>query len=474
MSEITGTQNENKKKSIFEHILAICGYVLFCILLMIAAGVVFALGAGAAALIAGIVLIGAADVFGGLVLIGVGAAHIFSLPRASLINLGGGMYLVAIGILTELFLFWFALDVVPWVTGKIRKRPPRVMAKDIRALVIKVLKGGIAVIAAGMFLVMAGALSGGVVDIRNQTVTALKETREAMEDTIDALPFSDRIRNLELLSFEYTDWSLELSFAENAEKYRGNVSYTVVEDTEEINRIKISALSGRLDIRMSPNGDYAFESKDSGEYQVFTKEGILFVTVYPYLHRYEKNEEPQVILYLPKDCYVEDLDIYFSGRRFRCDANLSGKEMTVLFPQGTGMDFAGLDFREIKLQNGFGEFNADRVSADLIYADVGSGEMNLNGGDVKDVKANISSGKFRFFGTISKKLEICCGTGRAYVEPDSEGFRAEDYSLYLTGTPASMQIGEQIYKDIPLYEYQKGNTDRVIKADVRGGNVTVW
>ena len=40
MSEITGTENESTKKSIFEHILAICGYVLFCILLMIAAGFV--------------------------------------------------------------------------------------------------------------------------------------------------------------------------------------------------------------------------------------------------------------------------------------------------------------------------------------------------------------------------------------------------------------------------------------------------
>ncbi len=67
--------NDTRKKSIFEHILAVCGYVLFCALLLVAAGMVALIGAGIAVLFAGIVLFGVANVFGGLVLAGIGIAH---------------------------------------------------------------------------------------------------------------------------------------------------------------------------------------------------------------------------------------------------------------------------------------------------------------------------------------------------------------------------------------------------------------
>lgn len=473
MSEISNGKNENTNKSIFEHILAICGYVLFCVLLMFAAGFVFLSGAGIATVFAGIALEGVAGCFGGLILVGVGITHVFSLPRASLIHLGCGIHLVAAGILTELFLFWFVLDAVPWIIGKIRKRPPRVMAKDIRALVFKVLRIGITGAVIGLAVAIAGVAAGGINDIGNLTVTAFQETREAMEDTIEVLPFSDHIQNLKLLTFDYTEHSLELSFAETSEKLKGTVAYTVLENSDEIHRMKVSALSGRLDIRQSASGEYAFESFDSGEYQVFSEGDTLYVNVFPYIHRYSASAEPQIVLYVPSGCSVDNLDIYFSGRNFNCEVPLSGEEATVLFPKGSSMSFSGLDFDEIKMQNGLGNISVDSISAERLITDIGAGIMTLNDVSVAKLKANISSGRFRFFGNVSEEADICCGTGIAYIEPDRDEFHVQDYSLYLTGTPVKMQIGDTEYKKVPLFEYQRGSGKRIIKADARGGSIIV-
>ena len=329
------TDNDTQKKSIFEHILAVCGYVLFCALLLVAAGMVALIGAGIAVLFAGMIFFGAVSVFGGLVLAGIGIAHMISLPRASLINLGAGLHFCALGILVELFLFWFVLDAIPWIVGKIRKRPPRVMAKDIRALVVKVLKGGIIVAVIGLIIGIAGVAMGGIADIRIQTIAALKETREAMEDTIEVLPFSDRIQNLKILSFEDTNHLVELSLTENARKYKGDVPYTVIEDTDGIKRIKISAMSGHVNILPSKAEAYAFESDNSGEYQIFVNDDTLYINIFPYIHKYGANDDPKINLYMPKTCKVDDLDIYFSGRRFTSDVDFSGKEITVMFPKGS-------------------------------------------------------------------------------------------------------------------------------------------
>ena len=463
--------NDTRKKSIFEHILAVCGYVFFCVLLLIAAGMVAVIGAGIAVLFAGIVLFGVANVFGGLVLVGIGIAHMISLPRASLINLGAGLHFCALGVLVELFLFWFVLDAVPWVVGKIRKRPPRVMAKDIRALVVKVLKGGIIVAVIGLVLGIAGVASGGIADIRIQTIAALKETREAMEDTIEVLPFSDRIQNLKILSFEKKDHLLEISFAENAEKYKGDVPYTIIENTAGIKRIKISAMSGHVNILPSKAEVYAFESNSSGEYQIFVNDDTLYINIFPYIHKYGANDDPKVNLYMPKVCEVNDLDIYFSGRRFTSDVDFSGKEITVLFPKGSSMNFDSLDFTEVNLQNGLGTVNVEKLAADEMTTDVGFGDMTVNAGNVRYLHSNISSGRFYYFGKVTGDMDICCGTGTAGIT--LSGFKPEEYSLYLTGTPVKMQIGEAEYKGSPLYEYIPGNGKCSLKADARCGTILI-
>ena len=465
------TDNDTRKKSIFEHILAVCGYVLFCVLLLIAAGMVAVIGAGIAVLFAGMIFFGAVNVFGGLVLAGIGIAHMISLPRASLINLGAGLHFCALGILVELFLFWFVLDAIPWVVGKIRKRPPRVMAKDIRALVVKVLKGGIIVAVIGLVLGIAGVASGGIADIRIQTIAALKETREAMEDTIEVLPFSDRIQNLKILSFEDTNHLVELSLTENARKYKGDVPYTVIENTEGIKRIKISAMSGHVNILPSKAEAYAFESDNSGEYQIFVNDDTLYINIFPYIHKYGANDDPKVNLYMPKTCKVDNLDIYFSGRRFTSDVDFSGKEITVMFPKGSSMKFDSLDFTEVHLQNGLGTVNVEKLAADEMTTDVGFGDMTVNAGNVRNLRSNISSGWFYYFGNVAGDLEVCCGTGSAEIT--IPGFHPEDYSLYLTGTPVKMQIGDTEYKGSPLYEYIPGNGKCSLKADARCGTILI-
>ena len=465
------TDNDTQKKSIFEHILAVCGYVLFCVLLLIAAGMVAVIGAGIAVLFAGIVLFGVANVFGGLVLAGIGIAHMISLPRASLINLGAGLHFCALGILVELFLFWFVLDAIPWIVGKIRKRPPRVMAKDIRALVVKVLKGGIIVAVIGLIIGIAGVAMGGIADIRIQTIAALKETREAMEDTIEVLPFSDRIQNLKILSFEDTNHLVELSLTENARKYKGDVPYTVIEDTEGIKRIKISAMSGHVNILPSKAEVYAFESNSSGEYQIFVNDDTLYINIFPYIHKYGANDDPKVNLYMPKVCEVNDLDIYFSGRRFTSDVVFSGEEITVLFPKGSSMNFDSLDFTEVNLQNGLGTIGVEELTTDKLNMDVGFGDMYVNAGNVRYLKTNISSGRFYYFGNVTGDLEVCCGTGSAEITIPR--FHPEDYSLYLTGTPVKMQIGDTEYKGSPLYEYIPGNGKSSLKADARCGTILI-
>ena len=463
--------SDTQKKSIFEHILAVCGYVLFCLLLLVAAGMVAVIGAGIAVLFAGMIFFGAVNVFGGLVLAGVGIAHMISLPRASLINLGAGLHFCALGVLVELFLFWFVLDAIPWVVGKIRKRPPRVMAKDIRALVVKVLKGGIIVAVIGLVLGIAGVASGGIADIRIQTIAALKEAREAVEDTIEVLPFSDRIQNLKILSFEKKDHLLEISFAENAEKYKGDVPYTIIENTAGIKRIKISAMSGHVNILPSKAEVYAFESNSSGEYQIFVNDDTLYITIFPYIHKYGANDDPKVNLYMPKVCEVDDLDIYFSGRRFTSDVDFSGKEITILFPKGSSMNFDSLDFTEVNLQNGLGTIGVEELTTDKLNMDVGFGDMYVNAGNVRYLKTNISSGGFYYFGNVTGDLEICCGTGAAEIT--IPGFNPEAWSLYLTGTPVKMQIGDTEYKGNPLYEYSSAKGKHSIKADARCGTILI-
>ena len=460
-----------KKSNIMEHILAVCGYVFFCILILAFTGMVTILGGLAGIFAMSLVLLGMAEAFLGLILVGIGIAHIFTLLRGSLVDIGLGLTLCSLGILSELFLFWLVLDAMPWIVGKIRKTKPKVMADDIRKYCKAVLKGCIAIIVAGTAFALVGGLMGGVEDIRKQVVVTLKQTRELAEDALEVLPFSASVRNVKFLSFEYADNSFSLKLPENEEPYEGDIPYTPIETTLPVKELRITVMSGIVNIMPTEEDCFAFQSSRSGEFRVIEEENVLTLDIYPHLQNYEGNEA-QVILYVPKDCELEKFYLNFSGRAFHSTTNLRGKEATVLFPRGSMVSFDSLDFDTLKLQNGLGTLNVGKTRAGKLYTDVGRGNMNLMNCDLEDIRINVCSGNLYLEGLIHGNMELTCGTGKAELALYS--FRKEEYTLDLTGTPGEMSIDGRDYDGKPLYYYEEVKQGKLLNADAKIGKIEIY
>lgn len=470
-----------KNENLSDRILFACGYVLICLVLSGVFGFVVLLGALAALAIFLAVLFGMALFFGGLILTGVGLVHFISMPRGSFINLGGGMILAVTGVLTELFLFWAALDAVPWIVGKIRKRKPHVMAKDIRRLCGKVLRTGVILGVIGIVFIIIGLLSGGATDIRKRTVLAYRETMDAIEDTVRVMPFSKSVQNMNLLSFDYRDKMLQVSLNDYYDLYDGSREYTVVAPGDAVKNIKVSSLSGVFSILPNEADEFAVQSFESGDYQVFVEDGTLIVDVYPYLHTAREGDPPQVMLFVPKDVYLESFEVYCSGRALVSTADLRGKEAFVFFPMGEALFIDRMDFDEVHIQSGLGNLTVEHLNAGTVYADAGSGEMVLKNVSAKDLHATESSGKLQLLGTVLNNIDIRCGMGEVEIafenesSGDSPGEKnpLSDFGLSLKGTPRKLTIGDTDYKGSPLFYSKEGSTSKMISVDTRLGRIKI-
>ena len=470
-----------KNETLFDRILFACGYVLICLLLTAVFGGVVLLGALAALALFAAVLFGMALFLGGLVLTGVGLVHFISMPRGSCINLGSGMILAVTGVLTELFLFWAALDAVPWIIGKIRKMKPHVMAKDIRRLCGKVLQTGIVFLVVGIVFIIVGLLLGGATDIRRRAVLAYRETMEAIEDTVRVMPFSKSVQNMNLLSFDYRDKMLQVSLNDYYDLYHGDREYTVVAAPDEVKSVKVSSLSGVFSILPNVADEYAVQSFESGDYQVFVEDGTLIVDIYPYLHSAKEGDLPQVMLFVPKDVYLESFELYCSGRAMVSTADLRGEEAFVYFPMGEALFIDRLDFREVHIQSGLGDLTVEHLSADTAYVDAGSGEMVLKNARMNDLYATESSGKLSVSGDIAGNIDIRCGTGEVEIVLEDStsgasfggGLDFRDRRLSLKGTPRELVIGSKTYKGSPLFYSREGPSDKVISIDSRLGRIRI-
>lgn len=472
-------EKQPKKESTFDRILLACGYVLICLLLIGVLGIVLLAGAILATALFAVVLAGIAEFVGGLILTGAGLVHMISMPRGSVINVGLGMAVSILGILTELFLFWVALDVVPWMIGKVRKEKPHVMAKDIRGYCGRVLRTGLILGGIGIVLIVVGLLLGGASDIRKRSVLAYRETMEAIEDTARMLPFSKSFQNMNLLSFDYKDRVFSVGLNDYYDLYHGDKEYTKVADASEVRSLKVSALSGVFSILPNENDEYAVQSFESGDYQVFLEGGTLIVDIYPYLHSAKEEDLPQVMLLVPKDVYFESFELYCSGRAMVSTADLKGDEAYVFFPMGEALFLDRMDFKSVHIQSGLGDLTVEHLTADEVFADAGSGEMVLKDVSVGNVSLTESSGKLIVLGKILGDISIQCGVGEVRILLD--GFTADDYHLALKGTPNEMRIGETNYKGYPLFVSKEASKDvakdgmkvKTISADVRIGRVSV-
>jgi hypothetical protein len=470
-----------KNETLFDRILFACGYVLICLILTGVFGFVVLLGALAALAIFLAVLFGMALFLGGLVLTGVGLVHFISMPRGSFINLGSGMILAVTGVLTELFLFWAALDVVPWIIGKIRKMKPHVMAKDIRRYCGKVLRTGIILGVIGMIFIIVGLLLGGAKDIRKRTVLAYRETMDAIEDAVRVMPFSRSFQNMNLLSFDYRDKMLQVSLNDYYDLYQGDKEYTVVAKPDEVKSVKVSTLSGVFSILPNEADEYAVQSFESGDYQVFVEDETLIVDIYPYLHSAKEEDLPQVMLFVPKDVYLESFEVYCSGRAMVSTADLRGEEAFVYFPMGEALFIDRLDFNEVHVQSGLGDLTVEHLNADTVHADGGSGEMSLKNLSAKDLYATESSGRLSIRGEIAGNIDIRCGMGEVEIDLNDladgqspgDGSDLQDRHFSLKGTPRELTIGDRTYKGSPLFYSKEGRISKTISIDTRLGRIRI-
>lgn len=321
----------------------------------------------------------------------------------------------------------------------------------------------------GLIGTVTGLFLGGANDWLLQAKQSYFTTKETVEQSLGNIPFMKAFFNIEGFSFELNDGKALFSLNEDYEKHSGDYFDFHVASKDEITSLEITDFDSVLTIRESKGDSFGIESRNAGDFQYYVEDGTFYIGVFPEFKNHSPVNPAELIVYIPGGVRFERAYVYFMGNRADIECTLTGTEGIFLSPNGDELNYEGLVFDTLKLQNGTGSSTVKTIEARDVLVDVGAGDCVIDSITADEFEGNVSSGDLSLSGDI-RDVNLKCGMGDVEFYPS----RSEnEYSIDLTGRPKEILIGNVSYSGPLMNTYIAGTGEGTLKIKCDMGNVKV-
>ncbi len=221
---------------------------------------------------------------------------------------------------------------------------------------------------------------------------------------------------------------------------------------EEVSTLDIEAGGCMFQTAKSPDGSFYVEASDTGRFQAYLENGILYIRVTAGSRRWigwGNMETCQVRLYVPEGYRFQEAEIEL----------------------GAGiLEFQELNADQAFLRVGAGEIKVDGLTADSLKTEVGMGRIELYRLNVKGLEAEIGMGELAVRGTLDGNADIECSMGNVDMELTG---RQEDFNFELSGAMGSIGLESSRYNGLGMTRSIDNGAGKKIDAECSAGNITI-
>jgi len=241
------------------------------------------------------------------------------------------------------------------------------------------------------------------------------------------------------VEYDITD---NMIFENGYEIFHGDVEkYTVGSD---IDILDIEVGGSEFVFQESEDENFYLETKDTGKFQSYLKEGTLFIK-----SSQTFDDCGTIILYVPAAYEFEKVDVELGAGLLELDV---------------------LSADEVDFEVGAGQITVNFLRAEDCKVEVGMGEILVEDMLVGDVKADVGMGHLMMSGLVSGDLKGDCAMGS--MELFLSGSE-EDFNYDLAGAVGNVSVGGRQYSGFAQEKKVDNGADKKISLDCAVGNVLV-
>lgn len=212
------------------------------------------------------------------------------------------------------------------------------------------------------------------------------------------------------------------------------------------------------------NLDFEFDDIGGEEYRTFSKydvENLVIEVEAASIVMNEKHGQDDLEVHTDNgriEIEVEDETLYI-----KADSRADGNEIEVTYP-------VGFVFENVEISVGASEMNIQGLNANDFRAEIGAGEIIIQEANVKECSVDVGMGNFEYEGTISEDCDLDCGMGNMelYLEGDSTDFNYE-----VDCAAGNVSVGTESLSGIIGDSVIDNGADADMDIDCGMGNVTI-
>ena len=211
------------------------------------------------------------------------------------------------------------------------------------------------------------------------------------------------------------------------EVYKGTVGQTAVADASNIRRLEVEIGGAAVEMRISKDDHFYFESTDAPKYQCYVHGDTLYLKAGA--ANWSLRAGDKICLYIPEGWKFTDTSIALGGGTISMD-ELCAEHMEMEVGAGK-VNVKSLTVEDIQVEIGAGSVKLAEVTAQQADLEVGMGELTLDGNVTGDLTAECSMGSMEFVITGAESehnYEVECSLGSVRIGGDSyDGVATERY-----------------------------------------------
>lgn len=258
-----------------------------------------------------------------------------------------------------------------------------------------------------------------------------------------------------MLDTEWTDWDNEYStrldedsfYDTEYEVYQGDIEKLIL--GSDIRSLDIQAGGCEFYLLESEDENFYVEAWDTEKFQTFVSDNTLYLKTSKIYRLPHDGMKSQVILYVPEDLYLQEVQIEIGAGMFSAD--VLAADRILLSVGGGSMNLEDVDASEISIAMGAGDVVIGEMEIQSLHADVGLGHLTATG-------------------DIRSQADIECAMGDVVLYLDGS---KKDFNYRLECSVGNIMLDGSEYSGLARERFINNQADKNIGIRCSVGNVEV-
>ncbi len=327
----------------------------------------------------------------------------------------------------------------------------------------------IAFVVAGITMMFVGLFFGGAKELSKEVAELVHVVRAGVSAAVERIPMLESVANINGFTLIVDKDEVSVEVNEEYGTMEGAYSDLQIAFPSEVKELDVSILSGKCEIRPSANGCFGIESSEGQEFQCYVEEETLYVSVFP--ADWPGNPvDTSLILYIPVDCYFDQILLFFSGEGAEIKAPLYGKELNISSVYGVNSFQEELVFEEASITAGVGTLGMEALTAEEVEIEVSNASVDVQQVDAGSIMASVGMGDLILTGNTTGDMQLNCGMGSVTLVLQT---KQDAYNYDISGSAESLSIGTDTLAGMMMERFIDNGAKQTITISCAMGSVLI-